>query len=380
MEALGRNFADYTTLPTTTPHQPRSLDCSSWDCEEVESQVSDAWSFIRWLPTIRCISSLLSVRSPTACRERVDLHPLHSLGLAIPHTDKSFIAFRICDFPGQIDVNDPSFRSDAIFATCKVLVFVIDSQDDSLDAVQRLHGIVAEAYKVNPSIHFEVFIHKVDGLSDDHKIETHREISQRIHDDLSDVDLPQIHITFHLTSIYDYSIYEAFSKVVQKLIGDYLPTLENLLNVFNSTSGVEKSFLFDSLSKVYVATDSTPVDMQWYELCSDMMDVVLDVASIYGSAGPDPTGPEPDEEHAEEAQSTIKLNNNMVLYLREVNRNLSLVCLLREENFASQGVIDFNFRCFREAVLDVLEVRKGRFDVADRDTVLATRATSSSPS
>ncbi|TPX50280.1 hypothetical protein SeLEV6574_g00988 [Synchytrium endobioticum] len=312
-----------------------------------------------------------------AANDTLYLEPTVRIGTA---DVTSFIAFQICDFPGQIDVSDSSFRSDAIFATCKVLVFVIDSQDDFLDAVQRLHGIVTEAYKVNPSIHFEVFIHKVDGLSDDHKIETHREISQRIHDDLSDVDLPQIHITFHLTSIYDYSIYEAFSKVVQKLIGDYLPTLENLLNVFNSTSGVEKSFLFDSLSKVYVATDSTPVDMQWYELCSDMMDVVLDVASIYGSAGPDPTGPEPDEEHAEEAQSTIKLNNNMVLYLREVNRNLSLVCLLREENFASQGVIDFNFRCFREAVLDVLEVRKGRFDVADRDTVLATRATSSSPS
>lgn len=38
-----------------------------------------------------------------------------------------------------------------------------------------------------------------------------------------------------MTSIYDHSIFEAFSKVVQKLIPQ-LPTLENLLNIFISVS------------------------------------------------------------------------------------------------------------------------------------------------
>lgn len=42
-------------------------------------------------------------------------------------------------------------------------------------------------------------------------------------------------ISFYLTSIYDHSIFEAFSKVVQKLIPQ-LPTLENLLNIFISVS------------------------------------------------------------------------------------------------------------------------------------------------
>lgn len=36
-----------------------------------------------------------------------------------------------------------------------------------------------------------------------------------------------------MTSIYDHSIFEAFSKVVQKLIPQ-LPTLENLLNILIS--------------------------------------------------------------------------------------------------------------------------------------------------
>ena len=42
------------------------------------------------------------------------------------------------------------------------------------------------------------------------------------------------------------------------------------------------SFRFDVISKIYVATDSSPVDMQSYELCCDMIDVVIDVSCIYG--------------------------------------------------------------------------------------------------
>lgn len=47
-------------------------------------------------------------------------------------------------------------------------------------------------------------------------------------------------------------------------------------------SGIEKAFLFDVVSKIYIATDSSPVDMQSYELCCDMIDVVIDISSIYG--------------------------------------------------------------------------------------------------
>lgn len=52
--------------------------------------------------------------------------------------------------------------------------------------------------------------------------------------------------------------------------------------IFGQNSGIEKAFLFDVVSKIYIATDSSPVDMQSYELCCDMIDVVIDVSCIYG--------------------------------------------------------------------------------------------------
>lgn len=59
----------------------------------------------------------------------------------------------------------------------------------------------------------------------------------------------------------------------------------------------------------------------------------------------------------EQSSSLIKLNNNTVLYLREVNKFLALVCILREYSFSRQGVIDFNFLCFRDAIHKVFEIR-----------------------
>lgn len=63
-----------------------------------------------------------------------------------------------------------------------------------MDALVRLNMTVSRAFKVNPNIKFEVFIHKVDGLSDDHKIETQRDIHQRATDDLADAGLEGVHL------------------------------------------------------------------------------------------------------------------------------------------------------------------------------------------
>lgn len=57
------------------------------------------------------------------------------------------------------------------------------------------------------------------------------------------------------------------------------------------------------------------------------------------------------------SSSTIKLNNQTVLYLREVNNFLALVCILREENFDKQGLIDYNFQCFKDAIQEIFNTK-----------------------
>lgn len=241
--------------------------------------------------------------------------------------------------------------AEMVFAHCGALIFVIDAQDDYMDSLNTLHMVVTKAYSINKNIKFEIFLHKVDGLYEDNKMETQRDIHQRSNDDLAFAGYDQVTLSFHLTSIYDHSVFEAFSKVIQKLIPQ-LATLENLLNILINNSGIEKAFLFDVVSKIYIATDSSPVDMQSYELCCDMVDVVIDISGIYGLQE-NPDVPAFDNR----SSSLIKLNSGTILYLREVDKYLALVCILREDSFEKQGVINYNFLCFREGLQQVFEIR-----------------------
>ena len=260
--------------------------------------------------------------------------------------NSSFIQFSVWDFPGQIDFFEPSFNAQEIFGHCDAIVFVIDAQDDYAEALGKLHTTILNASRVNPSMIFEVFIHKVDGLSDDVMIESQRNISLQVREELSEKDT-KVNVSFYLTSIYDHSIYEAFSKVIQKLIPQ-LPTLENLHDILNANCHIDKSFMFDVVSKIYISTDSSPVDMISYELCSDMIDVVIDVSCIYGM-NDDALGLAYDGKSA----SIIQLSNGLVLYLKYVNRFLAIVCIMKSDHMNKQGLIDYNINCFTDAVSQV---------------------------
>lgn len=69
-----------------------------------------------------------------------------------------------------------------------------------MDALNKLHLTVTKAFKVNPVIKFEVFIHKVDGLTEDNKMETQRDIHQRANDDLTDSGIHKVFSSFSFIS------------------------------------------------------------------------------------------------------------------------------------------------------------------------------------
>ncbi|GAX19932.1 Ras-related GTP-binding protein C/D [Fistulifera solaris] len=293
--------------------------------------------------------------------------------------------FVVHDFPG--DYYEPSDFEGGRTS----LIFVVDAQDEPYDHVlQSLTSTVTAALQVNPNTAIEVFINKVDGelfLSDESKYDCRRDVMTQVTDELAEagVSPDSISIRYHLTSIYDHSIYEALSRVVQRLIPQ-LPTLENLLNVMVSTCSMEKAYLFDVVSKLYISTDTGPADMQSVELCSDMIDVVLDVSGIYGlgpsheairaaanaAKGKDksessavaadtltsevPAGDleeeivDQDSAYDNESASVIRLSNGMVLYLKEVDTMLALVCITRSENFRRKGLINYNIGCLKRAL------------------------------
>ena len=80
--------------------------------------------------------------------------------------------------------------------------------------------MIKQTSEIKPDIVYEVFIHKVDSdmfMSDDQKIECLNVIQTNMRGLLQEFKTP-ISLAFQLTSIYDHTIYEALSKVIQKLL------------------------------------------------------------------------------------------------------------------------------------------------------------------
>ena len=272
--------------------------------------------------------------------------------------NSSFVQFQVWDFPGHVDTASAAVRPEITFADCGALVWVVDAQDDQAESLARLQATIISAHKINPNIVFEVFVHKVDSFSDEQRIECQREVQNHLSEELNAARLHTAKVNYHLTSIYDHSVFEAFSKVVQQLIPQ-LPTLENLLDILVTSCRIEKAFLFDVVSKIYIATDSSPVDMQSYELCADMIDVVIDISCIYGlkegeggDAAPASTGSTP----STDSNCVITLNHGTALFLREVNRSLVLVCILKDSVLQRQGLLEYNCAKFRDTLFELFAI------------------------
>lgn len=191
-------------------------------------------------------------------------------------------------------------------------------------------------------------------------------------------------ISYRTTSIFDHSVFEAFSLVVQRLIPE-VGALEGMLDLLVNHSVMEKAFLFDVVSKLYIATDSTPYHPQDFELCSDLIEVNIDLSCIYTGAktskeskakenggGGDSSGKATAGGGGSTASgaagltfgkgtdttATIHLGNNMVLYLREVSQYLALVCIMRRQNFdGNVGLIEYNIRIFSEGLQAIIDKR-----------------------
>lgn len=283
-----------------------------------------------------------------------NMQPLDTLYLestSKPTTEQfsSLIDLSVMELPGQLNYFEPNYDSERLFSSIGALVYVIDSQDEYLNALTNLSMIIEFAYKVNPKINIEVLIHKIDGLSEDYRIDAQRDIMQRTGDELLDLGLEGVQVSFYLTSIFDHSIYEAFSRIVQKLIVE-LPSLENMLDNLVQHSLIDKVFLFDINSKIYVATDSNPVDIQIYEVCAEFIDITIDLDDLYAEDEGDASTTNPQAEPGslvaksksppKELKSISHLSNGSILYLKQMIRGLALVALIRNDEVGDDGVKD----------------------------------------
>ena len=241
------------------------------------------------------------------------------------------------------------------FQTCGLIIYVFDSLDTSSQPFDYFKDNVFPLLLKHPDISLAIFTHKTDStnINPSELSKQKGEIQTRFKDILSKCSF-DINVNFYSTSIYDYSLFETFSKIFQKMMPQN-NLLSSLLDHLTLSCRFEKAYLFDVFNKIYLAIDSSPMESQTYEICSDMIDVVLDMSGIYGD------DINTDAYFDDNSTSLINIKNNersenskSVLYLRFIDSNLALISIINEENFERPHILDYNIKLFRNAVKKIL--------------------------
>ncbi|GAB7359846.1 hypothetical protein MBLNU230_g7374t2 [Neophaeotheca triangularis] len=255
------------------------------------------------------------------------LPPAETLYLDSTHkmetsTMSSFLTFEATEIPSHISITGKEFDQ-SVLNNYGAAIWVLDVQDEYFSAIGSLIETAIFVFEKCPRLDFSVFIHKIDGLSDEYKTETFRDVRQRVQDELSDAGYGDRGVSFYQTSIFDHTVFEASSKVIQRLLPQ-LPALEGMLNRLCSTCRIQKCYLFDTMSKIYVATDASPTFLKDYEVCSDYVDIIADIKEIYGwkkedasQRGSSPASQE--DQAAGESVVTYDRSGDTYVYAKEVN-------------------------------------------------------------
>lgn len=302
----------------------------------------------------------------------------HEAGYIEPTQQPTFVQLpgnpllnnRIAEIPGCWSWEESEELDQILFANCQSLIIVIDSSssDDVPTAVYSLaKRVVTRALKVRQGFgsgpHIHLFLNKIDAnykfdpdsvQAENNKAAFLQQTVSKINEEVKAHMLSHnmkppasLDITAHCTSIFDNSIHEAFSKVVQRPLLSS-GKVEQILDLIVSTCRLEKAVLFDLVSKITFGSDSSQIDSVTFALMQDLLEVIIDMISIYGTtSGTNDT----------KTSCNITLSNGEVIYVRLIAQNLALVSIVKAENFDKTYLLNHNVSAFTDALMKLVAIQ-----------------------
>jgi Ras-related GTP-binding protein C/D len=269
----------------------------------------------------------------------------------LPQSGNPLMNFRIAEIPGSWSWEESETLDEMFFAHCQSLILVIDSSSDdvALNVYSLARRVITRAQKIRSGqkLNVHLFLNKVDANyrfdSDSIQAESNKATFMQSLVSKIQEECKLVSIEAHCTSIFDNSIHEAFSKVIQR------PLLENgkieqLLDAIVTTCRLEKAVLFDLVSKITFGSDSSQVDSSTFALMQDLLEVIIDMIGIYGSGSDTKTS------------CSISLSNGESILVKLIERNLALVSIIKSENLDKAYLLNHNVSAFKNALSKVVSI------------------------
>lgn len=315
--------------------------------------------------------------TPTMRTQKVNMDTFQALQLL--DVPGSALANLPTDSPRASDADESGPRTKMTFdipwTDVSAVIYVVDAQDEYFDALVRLNAVIVAAYMENPDIHVHVFINKVDGLSEDYKYDTQRDIEQRVYEGLlnsthelqgvldEDTRLDKaVRLHFYLTSVFDASAFLAFSRIQQRLLQgtesevQHAPpgmvslsdALETACNLLCMACYFEKAYVFDVPSRTFVGCDTSPFDASLYNIVFRYMHFLLQFSELYAQV---PDAVEHPVRTRDWSTSVMRLSHDTTVAFWQLDHHLALLAVVHTNvQLRNATILDYNLGLFRDAV------------------------------
>ena len=277
----------------------------------------------------------------------------------MPQSGNPLLNFRIAEIPGSWSWEESESLDELFFTHCQSLILVIDSSSDDvpLNVFSLAKRVITRALKIrngaDKALNVHLFLNKVDAnyrfdpdsvQAESNKATFMQSVVNKVHEETRVV----VNLEAHCTSIFDNSIHEAFSKVIQRpLLSN--GKIEQLLDSVVSACRMEKAVLFDLVSKITFGSDSSQIDSSTFALMQDLLEVIIDMIGIYGAAG---------QIGGSDARTScnIALSDGEMIIVKLIEKNLALVSIIKAENFDKSYLLNHNVNAFKNALMKVVSI------------------------
>eukprot|EP01101_Sappina_pedata_P006652 TRINITY_DN3368_c0_g1_i1.p1 TRINITY_DN3368_c0_g1~~TRINITY_DN3368_c0_g1_i1.p1 ORF type:complete len:303 (+),score=142.27 TRINITY_DN3368_c0_g1_i1:26-934(+) len=160
------------------------------------------------------------------------------------------LSLNLMDFGGQDNYIDTYFsvQKNHIFNNVAVLIYVLDvSNKDPQKDMTIFRQCIEAMIQHSPDAKVFCLIHKMDLLNPDQG----QKVFRKWENDLSEIARP-LDVTFFMTSIWDETLYLAWSSIVYSLIPN-VKSLENQLKKFSQVCGASEIVLFERSSFLVIS-------------------------------------------------------------------------------------------------------------------------------
>jgi hypothetical protein len=301
--------------------------------------------------------------------ETVYVEATSGLKVEATKSKNKLLPFRFAEMGGSFHWEDKENDYDAVLfgPAVDTVVIVLDASDEGVassmsHSLSLAKRVMLRSLKVNPKINIVVFLHKYDrnyrydeattstsSRADQKKTEFVSQWKTQLLELLASTIIPNVHnisLSIYCTSIFDDSLQEVFSSIVQRsLLRD--GRIENLLDLLTTTGNFDKSYLIDKTTRILLATDNSP-DPGTRPILSDVLDLINNISKVYTpSASPALPG-------TGGAAQLIGLSTGQYIYLRMLDEDLGLVVLIRETHHDRIHLLNRNIKTFWEALQKII--------------------------